>query len=355
MKKIDSDRLTVWVLMGGPSSEHEVSKVSGSGMVRALDPKRFAVVPVVISKTFEWKWTESPLSADEQGAFDATKPDSLKWKSAVRPSLMDLPKCDVALLGLHGRFGEDGTVQALLDYYEIPYTGSGRLASSLGMNKIKSKEIYRQNGIPTSDWVTISAADLADEVALRQKLDVLPWPLFLKDPEGGSSIDMGKADDFAQALKLAKRLLEKFPVVLAEGYVKGRECSIGALEGSPKPLPPTEIIPKGEYFDYEAKYNGYGREVTPAEFAPEVTAELQFLTLKAHRALGCSVYSRTDFIVDALGKPWALETNTLPGMTPTSLLPQQAASVGMGYSALVEHVLKTSLARFGLEWDGWSC
>ena len=122
--KIESKRLNVWVLMGGPSSESEVSKVSGSGMVRALDPERFAVVPVVISKTFEWKWTEKPLAPAEQKAFDATKPDSLAWESAMRPSLLDLPKCDVALLGLHGRFGEDGTVQALLDYYEIPYTGS---------------------------------------------------------------------------------------------------------------------------------------------------------------------------------------------------------------------------------------
>ncbi len=347
------DRLKVWVFMGGPSAEHDVSLVSGRGLVQALDHNRFEVTPVFISKEMEWCWTKEPLSSEKQNKFELKMLEELPTQRAVRPALDQLPACDIALLGLHGRFGEDGTVQALLDYFNIPYTGSGRLASALAMHKVKSKEIYRQNNIPTADWAVISRDDLAKD-KITERLKPLRWPLFFKDPEGGSSIDMGRAENMEEAKPLIQKLLAKFPELLAESFIQGRECSIGWLEGAPTPLPPTEIITEGDYFDFEAKYQGKSREVTPAPFSPELTQQLQELAEKAHTSLGCAVYSRTDFIVDEKGNPWALETNTLPGFTPTSLLPQQAAAIGLNYSALVEHILRSSLERFGKRWNGWS-
>ena len=174
--------------------------------------------------------------------------------------------------------------------------------------------------------------------------DKLGFPLVIKDPVGGSSIGMGIAKNMDEAGEIVNRLFKNSARLLCEKFIRGGEASCGYMEGLEKPLPPTEMrMTTREYFDYEAKYNGECREVTPAEFPQELTERIQQLSKKAHLAIGGAGYSRTDVRIDADGKLWALETNTLPGMTPTSILPAEAAAIGISYSELIDRIIETSL------------
>ncbi|HSQ43200.1 MAG TPA: D-alanine--D-alanine ligase [Fibrobacteraceae bacterium] len=340
-------RKRILVLMGGISSEHDVSVVSGSGVVRALEPKRYNVHPVLITKEGEWLWSSRELTPYQKQNFFAQPyfTDLAGSTSARReksPALSELPDCDIAFLALHGKFGEDGRVQALLENWGIPYTGSGVLASALAMDKIQSKAVYLANGIPTPDYVVLRRKGFQDDQLLAA-IDKLGLPLVVKDPCGGSSIDMGIAKTIEEAKSLVETLFQKVSRLLCEKFIPGDEASCGYIEDQPA-VPPTEIrMTKTEFFDYQAKYQGDSREVTPAEFPADRIAQIQALACAAHEALGCAVYSRTDVRIDQDGNLFALETNTLPGMTPTSLLPQQAACIGVDYSHLLDIVIETSL------------
>ena len=258
------------------------------------------------------------------------------------PALSELPSADIAFLALHGKWGEDGHIQAMLENWGIPYTGCGLLASALAMDKIKSKEIYKANGVPTPPYRVIFKHDFNGDTLVSVS-DELGFPLVIKDPLGGSSIGIGIAKDLDEAGKIATDLFKDSDRLLCEKFIAGEEASCGYIEGE-KPLPPTEMrMTTREYFDYEAKYNGECQEVTPAEFKPELTARIQELVKNAHYALGGAGYSRTDVRIDKDGNLWAIETNTLPGMTPTSLLPQQAACNGITYSSLIDLIIDKSL------------
>jgi len=340
-------RKRVLVLMGGISSEHDVSVVSGTGVVRALNPQKYNVHPVLITKEGEWLWSSRELGAYQQENFSAQNYFADMSGTAARraksPALSELPDCDIAFLALHGKFGEDGRVQALLENWKIPYTGSGVLGSALAMDKIRSKDVYRANGVPTPASAVLLRKDFQGTQVVAA-IDKLGLPLVIKDPCGGSSLDMGVAKTLDDAQALVERLFKKTGRLLCEQFVAGQEASCGFIEGLPA-LPPTEIrITKTEFFDYEAKYQGVSQEVTPAEFPAELTARIQQIARAAHEALGCNVYSRTDVRIDAMGNLFALETNTLPGMTPTSLLPQQAVCIGLSYSQLIDVLIETSLS-----------
>jgi D-alanine-D-alanine ligase len=337
-------RKKVFAFMGGPCTEHSVSLVSGAGMVRALDIHKYDVHPVLIAQNGEWTWSSKPLTPYQSQNFSvnffAGAENGMQKK--IRPSLEELKPMDIALIALHGRFGEDGHIQAMLDYAEIPYTGSGMLSSALAMDKIKSKEIYRANNIPTADFRIWQRETFSKEL-IEETFKSLGSPLVVKDPLGGSSLDMGFAKNVEEAGKLCEKLFEKSNRLLAEQFVSGEEASCGYIEGC-VPLPPTEIrMTTREYFDFDAKYNGEVLEITPAEFSESLTKEIQNLARKAHIALDCAVYSRTDIRIGKDGKLFVLETNTLPGMTPTSFIPQQAKHIGLDYSALVEFLIEKSL------------
>jgi D-alanine-D-alanine ligase len=337
-------RKKVFVFMGGPCTEHSVSLVSGAGMVRALDVHKYDVHPVLIAQNGEWTWSSKPLTSYQSQNFSvnffAGAENGMQKK--MRPSLEELKPVDIALIALHGRFGEDGHIQAMLDYAEIPYTGSGMLSSALAMDKIKSKEIYRANNIPTADFRIWQRETFSKEL-IEETFKSLGSPLVVKDPLGGSSLDMGFVKNVEEAGELCEKLFEKSDRLLAEQFISGEEASCGYIEGC-APLPPTEIrMTTREYFDFDAKYNGEVLEITPAEFSENLTKEIQNLARKAHIALDCAVYSRTDIRIDKDGKLFVLETNTLPGMTPTSFMPQQAKHIGLDYSALVEFLIEKSL------------
>jgi len=339
-------RKKVFVFMGGPSTEHSVSLVSGTGMVRALDAHKYDVHPVFIAKNGEWTWSKRPLTPYQIQNFSvnffASAENSMQKK--MRPSPEELKPVDIALIALHGSFGEDGRIQALLEYAGIPYTGSGVLSSALAMDKIISKEIFRANSIPTPDFRVWQRENFSKEI-IEEAFENLGSPLVIKDPVGGSSLGMGFAKNSEEATVLCEKLFEDAHRLLVEQFITGKEASCGYIEGC-EPLPPTEVImTTREYFDFDAKYNGEVIEETPAKFSADLTEKIQILARKSHEVLDCAIYSRTDVRIDKNGNLFVLETNTLPGMTPTSFLPQQAKHIGMDYSALVEALILKSLTK----------
>lgn len=339
-------RLRILVLMGGYSTEHDVSVSSGVGVVRALDSSRYNVHPVLIQKDGSWIWSSRELSPYQKDNFSENYFYALEGPSArseKNPPLSELPAADLAFLALHGKWGEDGHVQALLENWGIPYTGCGLLASALAMDKTLCKAAYASKGILTPPNRELFRDGFSGDDLVRAA-DDLGFPLVIKDPVGGSSIGMGIAKDLDEAGEIVNGLFQNSPRLLLEKFIRGREASCGYIEGLEPPLPPTEMrMTTREYFDYEAKYNGECREVTPAEFPEDLTVRIQKLAKSAHEAIGGAVYSRTDVRIDENGELWALETNTLPGMTPSSILPAEALAVGIDYSVLLDIIIEKSL------------
>lgn len=339
-------RLRVLVFMGGYSTEHDVSVSSGTGVIRAMDESRYNVHPVLIQKDGTWIWSSRELSPYQKNNFSENYFHSLEGPSARKeknPSLAELPSADMAFLALHGKWGEDGHIQALLENWNIPYTGCGLLASALAMDKVLCKAAYSAAGISTPPYRVLFRGDFSGD-KLLDAADALGFPLVIKDPVGGSSIGMGIAKDLDEAGRIVNDLFRNSSRLLLEKFIRGEEASCGYMEGIEKPLPPTEMrMTTREYFDYDAKYNGECREVTPAEFPEALTRQIQDLAKKAHLAIGGAGYSRTDVRIDLEGKLWALETNTLPGMTPSSILPAEAMAIGIDYSHLIDKIIETSL------------
>jgi D-alanine-D-alanine ligase len=348
----------VGVLMGGISPEHPVSLVSGAGMLKNLDPERYSGFPILISKDNEWIWPDPREGAGDYGvdsaeraaAFLSAPPQG--WRRARFPRFDAFPRCDLMLIGLHGVGGEDGRLQGFFELAGQAYSGSGSLGSALAMDKITAKRLYQAAGIPTARYRVLEKADFAGRIAAAgaELAKEFGFPVVLKDPLGGSSIGMGIARDAASLEGLLESLGARAERLLAEEFIAGREGTCGVLANFP-PLAPTEIRPvKDGYFNFEAKYQpGRTEEITPAQFPAEVIARMQAIARKAHEVLQLSVYSRTDFIY-AQGGPagqdlFVLETNNLPGFTPTSLLPQAAAHAGLSYSGLLTKVIEESLAR----------
>ncbi|OCC14835.1 D-alanine--D-alanine ligase [Dissulfuribacter thermophilus] len=257
----------------------------------------------------------------------------------------DADRLDGAFLVLHGAFGEDGRMQGFLDMLGIPYQGAGVLGSALSMDKHLSKTIYVANDIPTPQWSLIGK-DFNKE-GLNDLLGGLRLPLMVKPRKQGSSVGMGIANDIEGLKTIIDEAFKWDDWVILEEFIEGRELSVGVLEGySPPVLPPVEIIPgEGyEFFDYEAKYTpGATKEVCPAPVPEEVAARAQDLALKAHRALCLKDYSRTDMILSETGELFVIETNTIPGMTETSLFPQEAKAVGLEFEALIAHLVERML------------
>jgi D-alanine-D-alanine ligase len=340
---------TVLVLMGGYSTEHDVSLKSGTGVVRQMDPTFYQPWPVVLTRDRRWRFPPRPLAPSEQAGFEGGLHDlsdgdlSDGWSETHSPALERLP-CNGAFLALHGDWGEDGRMQALLEFHGVPYTGSGVLGSATAMDKSRTKEILSTRELPIAPSMELSTSIGHRELASR----AYEWgglPLVLKVPTGGSSIGVHIVRTLEGLEDAAIKLCAQEKRVLVEKFLKGRELTCGVLEGA-GPLPPTEIIPKcGEFFDFSSKYlPGGSEEITPAPLTAELTREIQDLARRVHDTLRLRAYSRTDFILTEDG-PVILEVNTLPGMTETSLLPQQAARIGFSFRDLVTAILHASWDR----------
>lgn len=246
---------------------------------------------------------------------------------------------DLVFLALHGACGEDGRIQATLDLLGVPYTGSGYLGSGMAMDKSVTKRIMDAAGVPTAPWHDVRYTR-EDIPRLAQEL---PVPCAVKIINGGSSIGVELPDTREELAQTLERMLAYGNHVIVEKKIKGREIQVAVLGDTY--LPAVEIIPRGAYFDYFCKYQKDGaQEICPAPITQEQWRTVGELALRLHRALDLGVYSRADFILDEEGSFWCLEINTLPGMTPTSLVPQEAAQVGLSYGDLCQRIVDESLA-----------
>ena len=346
--------MKIVVLAGGLSGERNVSLCSGTMVCAALRRLGHQAVLTDLFLGLE----DDPRSPAEQFAdlaplppvgVSAEVPDldavraSRRWqsKSIFGQGVLELCQAaDVVFLALHGVCGEDGRVQAAFDLLGIPYTGSGYLGSGMAMDKTLTKLIMRANGIRTPDWesVTYTAEDIP---ALSARL---PIPCVVKIPRNGSSIGVWIVRKRAE---LASVLAEALPMaddatVLVEQFIEGKDLTCAVL--GERALPSVEILPKVDFYDYANKYQaGATEEICPARIAPALEREMGELALRLHRALGLAVYSRTDFMLTEDGELYCLEINTLPGMTATSLVPQEAAAVGMSYDELCQYIVEQSL------------
>lgn len=325
----------VAVLMGGVSSEHDVSIKSGGKVADNLDRYRFQVTTIRIQRTGHWE------PADAQPMLPHEAIGYLKERQV-----------DCVFIALHGPFGEDGRIQGLFDACDIAYTGSGCAASALAMDKIHAKAIMRDAGLPVAPDLIVTRKDWAHDrdAVLRFVADDLGLPCVVKCPTQGSSLGMSipkTTDELREALS---KLLEMGNEVLIEKYLQGTEVTCGVLdadpEKGPQALPLTEIAPvSAAFFDYVAKYTpGATEEITPARIDEELATEIQEIALRAHALMGCSGFSRSDFII-ADGLPYWLEVNTIPGMTDTSLFPQAAAVAGIPYGALCGLLVDAGMTR----------
>ncbi|MBU1238871.1 D-alanine--D-alanine ligase [Myxococcota bacterium] len=332
--------MRIAVLMGGVSTEHPISLKSGKNIAQALISRGHQVCAVVLRP--DGKWTVPPAFMDSsQVAQIVAKPPAGEFPERSLCALRDLD-IDVVFPALHGPNGEDGTMQGLLHIMGFAFVGSGHLGAALSSDKLVSKALYREAGLPIAPHLMLTVAD-SPETGLQ-----LGLPLVLKAPSQGSSFGLAIAKTEEEYFAEFQRIMPLEGRLMVEKFIKGREITCGVLElsdGSLLGLPPTEIVPKvSEYFDFAAKYNvGGSDEITPAPITPENTALVQDLAVKAHRALNMRGLSRTDFILTP-GGVILLETNALPGFTETSLFPQAAQAAGYSFGEIVEHLIIAALA-----------
>ena len=333
-------KLNIAVLMGGPSPEHEVSLKTGGVGLKNLDKKKYNITPVKITKKEIWVFPEKKLPTQK----------ALTYFKEL--------KLDIAFIAMHGAYGEDGVIQNLLENTGIPYTGSNARASALAMDKVATQTLLTAHGIRIPRFMHFSAADWRKrEKNILKSIHVrFTPPLVIKPSNAGSSVGVTIVSDRRGVSNAIKKAFRFGSVALIEKYISGDEVTCGVIDGGagskPRALPPTQIIPKAShFFDYEAKYKpGASREITPPKMPGKIIHAIQETAVTIHKIISCSGMSRTDMIVEKnpnskfqIPKIYVLETNTIPGMTETSLLPQEAKAAGIPFPKLLDRLIKAGL------------
>ncbi len=313
-------RLRVGVLMGGRSAEHEISLASGRRVLAALDPSRYGAVPLEVPRTGAW-YPSSDI--------------------------------DVAFIAMHGPFGEDGTIQGLLEFAGIPYVGSGVLASALGMDKRRSRQIFGFNDIPTPGYLAVGRHEFAarESTLAAEITQTLGFPCVVKPNAQGSSIGVSLVQDAEHLGPALDAAFGLDATILIEEYLSGTELTCGILDdpatGEPAALPLVEIVPKREFFTYEAKYTpGAADEICPARVPSDAAERAQSAAVRAYQALGCADFARVDLFVRGADVA-ILEINTIPGLTEGSLFPRAARAAGIEFAALIDRLINMALRRTG--------
>jgi D-alanine-D-alanine ligase len=313
-------KLRVAVLQGGRSGEHEVSLRSARSIMEAMDSSRYEVIPFTIDK--EGKWSPHPI-LPEPGAN---------------------ARIDVVFPALHGTFGEDGTVQGLLELADLPYVGAGVLSSSLSMDKELMKRVCRERGLPVVEYATLSRSNLDAAEVCRQ----FGFPMFVKPANLGSSVGISKAHDCAEldrALQLAAQFDRK---IIVERAIAGQELECAVL-GNDSPIAslPCEILPSREFYDYEDKYLlDEAKTELPARISPEKTEQLRRLAVECYRAVECSGMARVDFLLESSsGRLYINEINTIPGFTSISMYPKMWEHSGIPMPKLIDKLIELALER----------
>lgn len=345
--------MNIVVLAGGLSTERDVSLSTGSKVCKALREigHRALLLDVYLGIPFSDGADPAALfSGDEKSAEILKIPDTAPdlalikqqrsdgGKSFFGPNVLTLCKsADLVFIALHGICGEDGKLQAAFDLMGIPYTGSGSLGSALAMNKDMTKKLLSAAGIPTARWISADRDTDLDAAAAEIGL-----PCVVKPCNGGSSIGVFIPRSLAELKQSVSEALKNDSLVIIEEYISGREFSVGILNG--KALPVIEIVPHTGFYDFQNKYqSGRTDEICPARLDEQQTLQIQSFALKTHNILLLGSYSRVDFMLDAGGRFICLEANTLPGMTPTSLIPQEAMADGVTYNELCSRIVEAAM------------
>ncbi len=349
--------MNIVVLAGGLSTERDVSFKTGSMVAKALKENGHKVILLDVFMGY------SDREEDLTGIFDRADEISVQVSdipteapdlAKVKASRKDQSPCffgpnvikmcqmaDIVFMALHGENGENGKIQAAFDLFGVKYTGSDYLSSAIAMNKETSKQFFLANGIPTPKGIYMTRATRQDDIT---KLD-LTLPCVVKPCCGGSSIGVTIVRDAAEFKAALDDAFKWENELVIEEFVQGREFSVGVIEG--KALPIIEIAPKEGFYDYKNKYKaGSTVETCPAEIPEQVTKDMQHYAEEVARVIGLDTYSRSDFLLNDKNEMFCLEANTLPGMTPTSLLPQEAAVIGMSFNQLCEHLIDISLKKY---------
>ena len=299
--------MKVGVIMGGISSEREISLNSGESILENIDTSKYDVCKIVIDK----------------------KEDII---NKVRDE-----KIDFALLALHGQFGEDGTVQSVLQCLNIPYSGCGPLSSAACMDKDMTKSLLKAAGVRTAPWINVRSVEEID----YDKIEELGCPVVIKPTHGGSSVATFIIKDKSEVLHAVEEGFKWDTEVMIEKFIKGEEITCPIFND--KMYPVLAIKPKSEFFDFESKYQDGGADEFIINLEEDLHEEVEKMALLTYRALKCSVYARVDMIVTEDKVPYILEVNTLPGMTKNSLFPKSAAGINISYSGLIDDIIETSL------------
>ena len=338
--------------MGGISTEHEISLETGTTVINALDNEKYNLKPVVIEKSGNWLvprgFSDKVPEKIDNEYIKRNKDDFDEVAASVAIDKMVNENTDVVFITLHGRYGEDGTIQGLLELARLAFTGSGVTSSATAMNKEKSNEIYCFHGLQVPDYITINKESYKngwDETLNRLAKDI-GFPCIIKPSDGGSS---AATFILKSQNEVEEKVLAGFEIsdsLMFQKYIQGDEvtCAVLDTEDHPVSLPPTQIIPKtSEFFDYTAKYvKGASEEVTPPRLPDKFIKKAQEIALLAHKILGCSGLSRTDMILKG-DEFFVLETNTIPGMTATSLYPQAAAKIGLSFPELLDKLINKAI------------
>lgn len=353
--------MKIVVLAGGISTEREVSLVTGKGVCDAL--RKNGHKAVLLDVFFGYGREGSPLEdifekesllGDEVHGINTTDPDIEEIKklrkgdsnSLTGPNVLNIcHMADIVFMALHGADGENGRLQAAFDILGIKYTGSGSFGSSLAMDKFISKKILRESKIPVPYGFLVTKKEIKERLKGKKLLQDTMFPCVVKPCCGGSSVGVSIVNNMEEYSEALNSALKYEDDVLVEEYIKGREFSAGIVDGEAYPV--IEIIPKQGFYDYKTKYQpGMAEDVCPANISDSLCDIIQDYAKKVYHILKLEAYARIDFLLDAKGNIYCLEANTLPGMTPTSLLPQEAKAVNINYHELCEKIVKASLEKY---------
>ena len=350
-------KLRIGVIFGGRSGEHEVSLVSATSVIQALDKNRYDVIPIGIAPDGRWLSSGRALALLKEKGSLGEEPERFLVPEPNRQGLVSLNgdpadgKIDVIFPVVHGTYGEDGTLQGLLDLANIPYVGAGVLGSALGMDKIVQKQLFQQAGLPIAryTWFLSSACMKQPRRVVAGAEKQLSYPMFIKPANTGSSVGISKAHRRRELVSAIETAAEYDRKVIVEQGIEGIreiECSVLGND-TPEASIPGEIIPSNEFYDYDAKYvDGKSRAVIPAKLSRSSVRRLQELAVKAFQVLDCAGMARVDFFVTKrTGRIYLNEINTIPGFTSISMYPKLWEASGLPYAELLDRLIGLAIER----------
>lgn len=361
------NKLRVGVMFGGRSGEHEVSLMSARSILRALDPTKYSVTQIGLTYEGNWLVGDNVIDALSQNRLDQLAPAFIipdpRWRGlyqinrlAQGDQLQCLAELDVVFPVLHGPFGEDGTVQGLLEMADMAYVGAGVVGSAVGMDKGVFKDVMRAHDIPVVDWMIVSRAQIEQDVqqVIEQALQLAKFPLFVKPANLGSSVGITKCNshsDLFEGLFEAIRFDRR--VLIERGIAQAREIEVSVLGNEdPQVSVPGEVLPSREFYSYEAKYIDNRSELLiPAPLSPELTRRIQDLAVRAYQVIDCAGMARADFLLEKgssageTGNLYLGELNTIPGFTNISMYPKLWEASGLSYPALVDRLIELAMER----------